>query len=287
MKRYIICTLLCISVLFSLSALEWPTDTNQFLRLFGQCIGEHTFEQGMAFENAETVRAADNGTLLIALTARHGQGMFPSTLGNALVLLHNDGLQTIYGNLESATALGNRVAAEATSVIGRTGNSGWSTPNDLLFQVSDSERKVYINPLLLLPAVTDKTAPQIQNIVLVNDQNTAFQAAGQRTVRQGSYELYAEISDTADIGTHTFSPFRVSIVVNGTNLRTIPFETITQKERESYLGTTAFTDTLLYRRKGSLYLGKIILSRGKSDILITARDITGNEKAERFTVQAD
>ena len=287
MKRYTICTLLYLSVLFSLSALEWPTDTAQFLRLFGQCIGEHTFEQGIAFENAETVRAADNGTLLVALTARNGQGMFPSTLGNALVLLHNDGLQTIYGNLESATSFGNRVATESNSVIGRTGNSGWGTPHTLLFQVYDSERNVYINPLLLLPAVTDKTTPQIQNIVLVNDQNIALQITGQRTIRQGSYELYAEISDTADIGTHPFSPFRVSIFVNGTNLRTIPFETITQKERESYLGTTAFTDTLLYRRKGSLYLGKIILSRGKTDILITARDITGNEKAERFTIQAD
>ena len=287
MKRYTICTLLYLSVLFSLSALEWPTDTAQFLRLFGQCIGEHTFEQGIAFENAETVRAADNGTLLVALTARNGQGMFPSTLGNALVLLHNDGLQTIYGNLESATSFGNRVATESNSVIGRTGNSGWGTPHTLLFQVYDSERNVYINPLLLLPAVTDKTTPQIQNIVLVNDQNIALQITGQRTVRQGSYELYAEISDTADIGTHPFSPFRVNIFVNGTNLRTIPFETITQKERESYLGTTAFTDTLLYRRKGSLYLGKIILSRGKTDILITARDITGNEKAERFTIQAD
>lgn len=287
MKRSAVCTVLCISLLFPLSALEWPTDTHLFLRLFGQRIGEHVFEQGTVFEHAETVRAADNGTLLIALDARHGQGMFPSTLGNALVLLHNDGLQTIYGNLESAASLGNRVIIEGNSVIGRTGNSGWGMPNDLLFQVSDSERKVYINPLILLPAVADKTAPQIQNIVLVNDQNTAFQITGQRTLRQGSYELYAEISDTTEAGGHIVSPFRVSIFVNGTNLRIIPFETITQKDRNAYLSTTAFTDTLLYRRKGSLYLGKIILNRGKSDILITARDITGNEKAERFTVQAD
>ena len=62
---------------------------------------------------------------------------------------------------------------------------------------------------------------------------------------------------------------------------------IIKKDGDSYLGNTAFTDTLLYRRKNELYLGNIILARGKSDILITARDITGNEKSERFTIQVD
>ena len=277
-----------VSVLFffvELSALEWPAGTQDFLRLFGQCIGEHTFEQGLALKDAETVRAADDGLLLITLGKKHGMGTFPGTLGNAVILLHDDGLQTIYGNLHDTALFNNRVTAEAHTVIGKAGNSGWGEPNALLFQVSDSQKKVYINPLLLLPAVNDKKAPQIQNLILVNEHDTAVQITGQKNIRQGSYELYAEISDTE--GERNFSPFRVNVLVNGINIRTIPFETITQKNGAFYLGNTAFTDTLLYRRENTLYLGKIILNRGKSDILITARDITGNEKAELFTVQAD
>ena len=279
---------LSVAVFFTeVYALDWPADTQNFLRLFGQRIGKNTFEQGLTFEDTSAVRAADDGILLIALDKRYGTGAFPSTLGNALILLHDDGLQTVYGNLDDTAVFRSRVITESNAVIGRTGNSGWGNPNDLIFQVSDNQKKVYINPLLLLPSVNDKTAPQIQDIILINEQNTVFQVNGQKNVRQGSYELYADISDTVMQGGRSFSPFRITIFVNGTNIRTIPFETITQKDGDSYLGNTAFTDTLLYRRKNELYLGNIILARGKSDILITARDITGNEKSERFTIQVD
>ena len=287
MKRFFFCLLAAVVFFAELSALEWPADTQNFLRLFGQRIGENTFEQGLTFEEAMTVRAADDGILLITLDKKYGTGAFPSTLGNALVFLHDDGLQTVYGNLDDTMVFRNRVTTESTAVIGRTGNSGWGKPNDLIFQVSDNQKKVYINPLLLLPSVSDKIAPQIQDIILINEQNTMFQVSGQKNVRQGSYELYADISDTITQGGHNFSPFRITIFVNGTNIRTIPFETIMQKDGSSYLGNTALTDTLLYRRKNGLYLGKIILNRGKSDILITARDITGNEKSEQFTIQVD
>lgn len=279
---------LSVAVFFTeVYALDWPADTQNFLRLFGQRIGKNIFEQGLTFEDTSAVRAADDGILLIALDKRYGTGSFPSTLGNALILLHDDGLQTVYGNLDDTAVFRSRVITESNAVIGRTGNSGWGNPNDLIFQVSDNQKKVYINPLLLLPSVNDKTAPQIQDIILINEQNTVFQVNGQKNVRQGSYELYADISDTVMQGGRSFSPFRITIFVNGTNIRTIPFETITQKDGDSYLGNTAFTDTLLYRRKNELYLGNIILARGKSDILITARDITGNEKSERFTIQVD
>ncbi|UTC57702.1 M23 family metallopeptidase [Treponema sp. OMZ 305] len=287
MKRFFFCILAATMFFAELSALEWPADTQNFVRLFGQRIGENTFEQGLTFEDATTVRAADDGILLITLDKKYGVGAFPSTLGNALVFLHDDGLQTVYGNMDDTTVFRNRITTESAAVIGKTGNSGWGNPNELIFQVSDNQKKVYINPLLLLPSVNDKIAPQIQDIILINEQNTAFQVSGQKNVRQGSYELYADISDTVTQGGHSFSPFRITIFVNGTNIRTIPFETITQKDGESYLGNTAFTDTLLYRRNNELYLGKIILSRGKSDILITARDITGNEKSEQFTIQVD
>ena len=287
MKRLFFCILTATVLFAKLSALEWPADTQNFLRLFGQRIGENSFEQGLIFEDVTTVRAADDGILLIAIDKKYGTGAFPSTLGNALVFLHDDGLQTVYGNLDNTVVFRGRATTESHAVIGRTGNSGWGNPNDLIFQISDNQKKVYINPLLLLPSVDDKTAPQIQNIILVNEQNTVFQISGQKDIRQGSYELYADISDTIAQGGHSFSPFRITIFVNGTNIRTLPFETITQVDGSSYLGNTALTDTLLYRRKNELYLGKIILNRGKSDILITARDITGNEKSERFTIQVD
>lgn len=185
MKRLFFFALVAALFFTELSALDWPADTQNFLRLFGQCIGEYTFEQGLAFENTSTVRAADDGILLIALDKKYGTGAFPSTLGNALVFLHDDGLQTVYGNLDDTVVFRNRTTTESNAVIGRTGNSGWGNPNDLIFQVSDNQKKVYINPLLLLPSVNDKIAPQIQNIILINEQNAVFQMNGQKKYSAG------------------------------------------------------------------------------------------------------
>ena len=144
MKRFSFCILAAAIFFTELPALEWPSDTQDFLRLFGQRIGKNTFEQGLVFKEVTTVRAADNGILLIALDKKYGTGAFPSTLGNALVLLHDDGLQTVYGNLDDTTVFRTRVAIESTAVIGRTGNSGWGKPDHLIFQVSDNQKKVSI-----------------------------------------------------------------------------------------------------------------------------------------------
>lgn len=286
--KHLFFSLMCIfCCVLRLYALEWPTDTVSFFRLFGQRIEGNSLEQGLTFENSGMVRAAEHGMLLIALDQNRRCGSFPSTLGNALIFLHDDGLQTIYGNLENNFLFRGRITAEKGNIIGKAGNSGWGNQGGLIFQVSDNQRQVYINPLLLLPAVDDRHAPQIQNVFLVNERNKVIQAAGQKTVKQGSYELYAEIFDTANAGGRTFSPFRITIFLNGINIRTIPFETINQKDGAVFLGNTALTDVLLYRRSNTLYLGKIVLNRGKSDILLTARDITGNEKSELFSVQVE
>lgn len=287
MKRLYAYSLLTTLFLMQLPALEWPTDTQTFAHFFAQCTGQHTFEQGLMFENAQMVRAADNGLLLIELDDKCGACTFPSTLGNALIFLHDDDLQTVYGNLNDTDLFKNRTTAEAHVIIGKTGCSGWAQQHELIFQVRDNQKNVYINPLILLPHVHDTIPPKISDVVLINEQKEVFVMNRPKKIRQGSYELYARISDTVTKEGNRLSPFRVIIFVNGTNIRTIPFETITQKNGTTFLGNTAFTDTLLYQRKEELYLGNIALSKGKSDILITARDITGNETSEQFTVQVD
>lgn len=287
MKRLCTCIVLTAVLCATVSALEWPADSQQFVRFFGQCIDRNTFEQGLVFKNAEAVRTADNGILLIALDKKYKTGSFPSTLGNALIFLHADGLQTVYGNLDETELLNNRTTSEARTIIGKTGCSGWAQQYELIFQVRDNQKNVYINPLLLLPHIDDTAAPKIYDIILIDEKKEAFPMSGQKKIRQGRYELYAHIFDTITNDSSILSPFRITIFLNGANIRTIPFETIAKKNGDVYLGSTAFTDALLYQRTERLYLGNIVLSRGKSDILITARDITGNEKSEQFTVQVD
>ncbi|CEM62167.1 M23 family peptidase [Treponema phagedenis] len=271
---------------FTVFSLEWPTDNPTFLYLFGQAQAGKNLEQGIIFDSAQTVRAADHGTRLITIEKKHRLRNFPSTLGNALIFLHEDGLQTVYGNLEDSAAFKNITVSEAGAIIGQTGSSAWGEPGTLIFQVVDTKKKVYINPLLLLPSFNDTVKPTIQNILLER-QNTSIALAQNKIIRQGEYKLFASISDMMQVSGKQYAPFRVSISINGADIGTIPFEIITAKEGYAYLAGTKLTGKLLYDKPDRLFLGTVSFMSGKTELAITVRDISGNERTESFLLQVE
>jgi murein DD-endopeptidase MepM/ murein hydrolase activator NlpD len=68
--------------------------------------------------------------------------------GNMVMIKHDDGSQALYAHLSQFVAkVGDRV--DKDSVVGLSGNSGWSTGPHLHLQISDTEGK-WINPLSVL-----------------------------------------------------------------------------------------------------------------------------------------
>ena len=286
MKRIFLPIWLIGVVLTAVHGLEWPVDTPGFLRFFGQRVADTSFEQGIVFENPSVVRAADSGNVLIAVKKKYAVRNFPSTLGNALIFLHDDGLQTVYANIEIDDHFQDRKQIEIGSIIGKPELSAWGIDRSLQFQVIDTQKKAYINPLLLFPSVPDTIKPRIQGIFLANEDNQLIPLDKQKHIAQGNYTIYTAVFDTIDHDTaHQFNPFRVTVLVNGSNIWTVPFETITHHDAQLFLSTTSFTDTLLYQKRELMYVGKVTLNSGKSDIMIVARDITGNESTERVSIQ--
>lgn len=288
MKRIFLTSLLIGLVLTAAHALEWPVDTPGFLRFFGQRVADTGFEQGIVFENPSVVRAADSGNVLIAINKKYAVRNFPSALGNALIFLHDDGLQTVYANIEIDDHFQDRKQIEIGSIIGKTEKSAWGIGRSLQFQVIDVQKKAYINPLLLFPTVPDTIKPRIQGIFLANEDNQLIPLDKQKHIAQGNYTVYTAVFDTIDHDTaHQFNPFRVTVFVNGSNIWSVPFETITHHDNQLFLSTTSFTNTLLYQKQDLMYVGKVTLNSGKSDIMIVARDITGNESTERISLQIE
>ncbi|MGP1454538.1 MAG: peptidoglycan DD-metalloendopeptidase family protein [Treponema sp.] len=288
MKRIFLTVWLIVMVLATAYGLEWPVDAPVFLRFFGQRVADTGFEQGIVFENPSVVRAADSGNVLIALKKKYAVRNFPSTLGNALIFLHDDGLQTIYANIEIDDHFQDRKQIEIGSIIGKTDPSAWDIGRSLQFQVIDAQKKAYINPLLLFPTVPDSIKPHIQGIFLANADNQLISLDKQKHIAQGNYTIYTAVFDTIDHdAVHQFTPFRVTVFVNGSNIWTVPFETITYHSGQLFLSTTSFSDALLYQKQGLMYIGKVTLNSGKSDIMIIARDITGNESTERISLQIE
>jgi len=283
-KNGIAVALVCISCL--MWAFEWPVSDPKPVRLFGQR-SAGVIERGLTVGTSDTVRAAGYGKLLLTLATNTNMSGFPGTLGNAVLVAHDEGLVSVYGNLESTDTVSDRVQIESLSILSRTGTSGWGTGTDLLFQIIDSEKKTLLNPLLLLPALKDTKGTMIRNVIAVSATGQVHPLGTVKSVRQGTWRLYADVTDTMDGSTAELSPFRISVLVNGSEYAAIPFELLKENRGRLFLSAPEYTRDNLYTDPERTFLGELKLTRGKTDISIIARDFAGNERSVLFGMQVE
>lgn len=269
-----------------LVALEWPVAVVKPLSFFGQR-SAGVIERGIVLYNEDTVRAAGHGSVLITLEQNSNMDGFPGTLGNAVILAHDDGLLTVYGNLDSADRLGDAVQIDSASILGNNGASGWGKPKTCTFQVIDQVKKTVLNPMLLLPGLKDTHGPIIKDVVVVSSNNQISSLGSVKLVKQGKYRLYADVSDIVDGNNADLSPFRISVLVNGKEYSTIPFELMKEKDGRLYISSPEYTWNALYSDPTRTFLAEIPLTRGRADISVIARDTADNERSVLFGVQIE
>lgn len=284
----------------SAAALEWPTENPEIRSLFGQK-SAYSVERGLVIENVATVRTAGDGELLTVITTNENMNGFPSTLGNAALIAHDDGLVSIYGNLETTDSLSGRIHIEQNAVLSQAGGTAWGNApatdaqrgdggNECIFQIMDQKQENLLNPLLLLPPKEDTRRPAIKSVTLESESGQTYQLANSRYVRSGAYKIHADITDTYPQSRTELAPFRISVIVNGMESISIPFETLRKKGGSLVPNVTpAYLDgtTALYNEAGQIYIGDISLTRGKTEMTVSARDFAGNEQTAVFMLQAE
>ena len=149
---------------------EWPVENPSLLRLFAQR-NESFVSRSLVFKEVDTVRASGYGKHIISIEEKNSTRFFPSTLGNAMIFIDDEGLQSIYANLSDTDLFTSRKETESGSIIGHTGNSAWTEEKSLIFQVADVRNNVLISPLLFMPEIEEKIQPQIKNTVLAGTDN--------------------------------------------------------------------------------------------------------------------
>ena len=277
--------LICLTAV-GLSGLEWPVQEFKPTHFFGQR-SEQGMETGLILENSGTVRASADGTVLLRLEENTNMSGFPNALGNTVILTHDDGLLTVYGNLDSIDRVSEASHVELSSILGKTGSSGWGNPTDCIFQVIDQTKKTILNPLMLLPGFKDRHAPNIRNVVLVSQNGQTIAPGSVDAVRQGTYRLYADICDTIDNASTELSPFRITVLINGKEHTLIPFEQMKESDGKLYLSSPAFTRDTFFSDPTRIFLGEISLIRGQADISLMVKDTAGNERSVLFGLQID
>ena len=267
-------------------AFEWPVENPSLLRLFAQK-DEASVSQSLVFKEVDAVRASGYGKHIISIEKKNSRRFFPSTLGNALVFIDDEGLQSVYANLSDTDLFTSRKETESGSIIGHTGNSAWTEEKSLIFQVADVRNNVLINPLLFMPEIEEKIQPQIKNTVLAGTDNQPINLENMKKIKQGSYNLYSSVYDFIEKDGPSLVPFRITVSINGMNIADIPFEVLSSDGKSLYLKNKETSLSLLYQKDGAIHLGKINLPSGKIELIITAFDNSGNEKSASFIFQVE
>ncbi len=285
MKKNLYIFLFFMTFLYSY-AFEWPVENPSLLRLFAQK-DEASVSQSLVFKEVDTVRASGYGKHIISIEEKNSSRFFPSTLGNAMIFIDDEGLQSIYANLSDTDLFTSRKETESGSIIGHTGNSAWTEEKSLIFQVADVRNNVLINPLLFMPEIEEKIQPQIQNTVLINSDKQTISLETVKKIKQGSYDLYSLIYDSAEKGGPQLAPFRITVSINGMNIADLPFEVLSSDGKSLYLKNKETSLSLLYQKDGAIHLGKINLPSGKIELIITVLDKSGNQKKASFIFQVE
>ena len=285
MKKNLYIFLFFMTFLYSY-AFEWPVENPSLLRLFAQR-DEASVSQSLVFKEVDTVRASGYGKHIISIEEKNSRRFFPSTLGNALIFIDDEGLQSIYANFSDTDLFTSRKETESGSIIGHTGNSAWTEEKSLIFQVADVRNNVLINPLLFMPEIEEKIQPQIKNTVLIGTDNQPINLENIKKIKQGSYNLYSSVYDFIEKDGPSLVPFRITVSINGMNIADLPFEVLSSDGKSLYLKNKETSLSLLYQKDGAIHLGKINLPSGKIELIITAFDKSGNEKSASFIFQVE
>jgi len=290
--RKIFLTFLSFTI-FTANALEWPMNDFRFSMLFGDAYSKGgNFQVGLIFIGDESVKATEYGKKLIAIAENKALREFPSTLGNALVVAHDKGLQTVYGSLRATPAITDENSRiETFSIIGTVGNTAWGSEGELTFQVIDTQEKSFINPtrhLLPLLPFNDQLFPTITGTVLVDDKTKqSHRLDSIKNIKQGEYSLYSFLKDSMIDMSETFVPFDVSVLVNGKTALDVQFYVLEGNKGELYLKKTKISAEKLYNNEGKIYLGKLVLKRGRTEIVISATDISQNTTRITYSLQVE
>ena len=271
-----------------IGAVDWPVEKRLITGTFGEDRDDH-FSHGIELGgDGQVVKPALEGELVFRYDGKDDYTSVPRGTGAIVVLRHAQDILTQYAHLAvgSLGAVRNRYAADDT--VGRVGDSGKAAGALLSFAVFDAEASAYVNPLAFLPPVPDAQPPVIRRVLLaIGDQRQEL-LPGAR-VKAGRVTVLAEAYDLReDVRFHwPLAPYSLRLALDGTDLVTIRFDTLSAREGVTVLGPAGLARGDLYAGDGLLRVGVVDLHAGSSRLVLAVRDFAGNETLKELAITVD
>ena len=287
MKKKSAVTFFLLFITFTAFSFNWPqeqiVESDAFYSYFAQLRG-NTISNSLIFAETSEIKACENGFLTVYITEHSDDSdFFPSTLGNAAVISHEDNLITVYANLDSESLTKehfqvNEISSGAS--LGYSGNSAWQQGRSALeFQVFDITKNISINPRLLMPRIGKELPLSISEVKLQNAKNGKFYSLPENSsIPSGTYKVFKKRQNTA-------VPFKTAVSINGTIVDTISFDLLKQTDGLiSAVGKKNYIKNQIYPNENLQFIGEAIMSPGKNTLKITVLDILEKQYSQTYNL---
>ncbi len=284
MKKTLL-TIACLFTALNAFCFDWPqaeVTKDSFNSYFGQNRGG-ILSTSIIFSEPEEVKAAEEGYIIAVLTENSDDSdFFPSTLGTAVILSHNDDLISVYGNLDAQTLTlknENERTVDGGAIIASSGNSGFQENHgNLEFQIIDAKNKSAINPKVLMPRAEEEMPLSLSGIMIGSKNNDFYDINVYKTYTSGLYKVYFKRNAIA-------SPYKTSVSINGVIVDQLSYDMITQENNKlCIIGKKKYTDADIFPNADLQLLGEVMFTPGRATLGIIISDILGNVKQLNYNI---
>ncbi len=274
---------------FHLFGYQWPIRNALVEAGFGQ-EEEGGYLTGALISGTETdVFPVEKGRLVYRDDRSRSAYGLPSGTGSFMVVEHERGIRSFYGNLENISADSGFLYPDKK--IGTLGTDSEGRIRPLFLQILDFQFYRYVNPLLSLPLLEDSRAPAIADVLL--EAGTAgLRLQRDTAVDSGIWKVFVKASDPSASGsgidsrTQKRAPHRFAVYLNGEEQGQISLESIEVSGQDLLLKRTGgLTASTLYEKEGYYQLAEVRLSPGASTLEIAVSDFAGNETSRSFLLR--
>ncbi|MCR4742164.1 MAG: M23 family metallopeptidase [Treponema sp.] len=275
-----------IFLLNCLFAFDWPLEEvspDLYKSDFGQNMSGN-ISTSLIFNSPDPVKISEDGKILAVIQDYSDDtNFFPSTLGTAVIVAHEDNLLSVYGNIDKEKiyiSSENNYSVEKGQHLGECANSGWQSGNSTLeFQIIDIKNSSAINPKVMLPHLDSALPLTISDITLRNKKNEFFSLNERRTFPTGIYKIYRKRNTVA-------VPYQSSVLVNGIEYDQINYNILVEEngkicvigKKRKYVAEEVYPNDKLQ------LIGEVMLSPGKTSLNLIVTDFLNKSRQINYNL---
>ena len=260
-RLFAVAVLMLIGSIF-LFARDWPDDPQAVTGAFGDSV-DGAFRRGLEFAaDGQRVRTWSSGEVIWTSGPSSSEDAVPSE--GLVVIEHPDSFRSSYYGVEARPDLEDRISRGQW--IGYSGSESW------VFEIRDDEMEKLIDPLTLLPAREDVSAPRLGEVYLVSDDGQRALTSGM-TIPSGRWSVMV---DAAYAGSPQAIPSEISLYWVGERVGILRFDALREQDGQVVIeAPDALSHDSVYGPDGTLALRNILFNVGQGTLELRLKDESG------------